>query len=191
MFQETIQDVLAIADAGPRPEELLEALRARIAAFERFEGGEIVARTESGLVHFVIAPGLGTIGPKVLEAVGAELTLRIDTAADLKDRGLAVAGLSSLLVLHIEAAGASAAALVLGHSRAWSFAAAPLARIRTLGSLTLRLLMRSAIPPGPGPEAVKLNAENARLRNVISGLENEIVALRAERAAKKGSDTPQ
>lgn len=191
MFQQTIQDVLTLAEAGPRPEDLLESLRARITTFEPFECGEIVARTESGLLHFVIAPGLADVGPRALVALGTEPMLRVDTAADLNDRGLAVPGLSSLLVLRIEAPRVAAAALVLGHRRAWSFAAAPHARIGTLGGLALRLLIRNSTPAGPGPEAIKLTAEVARLRAQMSGLENEVVALRAERALRKDSDKPQ
>ena len=109
MFQQTIQDVLTLAEAGPRPEDLLESLRARITTFEPFECGEIVARTESGLLHFVIAPGLADVGPRALVALGTEPMLRVDTAADLNDRGLAVPGLSSLLVLRIEAPRVAAA----------------------------------------------------------------------------------
>lgn len=191
MFQQTIQDVLALAEAGPRPEDLLESLRARIATFERFECGEIVARTESGLLHFVIAPGLADVGPRALEALGTEPTLRVDTAAALNDRGLAGAGLASLLVRRIEAPRVTAAVIVLGHSRAWSFPAAPHSRIGTLGGLALRLLIRNSALAAPGPEAIKLTAEVARLRAQVSGLENDVVALRAERALRKDSDKPQ
>jgi len=189
MFQQTIQDVLALAEAGPRPEDLLEVLRARIAAFEAFECGEIVARTEAGLLHFVVSPGLGDLGPGVLQALGTEPTLRLDTADELDERGLAGPGLTSLLALRLESSHATAAAIVLGHRRAWSFAAAPLSRIRTLSSLALRLLLRSSRPsaPTPAPEVLRLTTELARMRAHASSLEDEVVVLRAERAARKGS----
>ncbi|MEO8500003.1 MAG: hypothetical protein ABI565_03755 [Vicinamibacteria bacterium] len=171
MFQQTIQDVLSLAEAGPRPEDLLESLRALIAAFEAFECGELVARTEKGLIHFVLAPGLGDAGPRALHALGTEPVLRVDTAADLRDRGLATPRLSSLLVLRIEAPRVQAAAIVLGHGRAWSFAAAPQARIRTLGGLALRLLIRNSPLAAPGPETVRLAAEGARLKAQGKALE--------------------
>ncbi len=130
MFQQTIQDVLTVAEAGPRPEDLLERLRTTLVAFERFESGEILAETPAGLLRFVIAPGLTEAGATILDSLGDEPMFRIDTP-------------SSLLALRLEAPGTTRAAIVLGHKRAWSFAAAPLSRIRTLGNLALRLLTRA------------------------------------------------
>lgn len=178
MFQQTIQDVLGLAEAGPRPPDLLERLRATLAAFERFESGEILAETPGGLLRFVIAPGLTEAGAAVLDSLGDEPTLRIDTPA-------------SLLALRLEAPGTTRAAIVLGHKRAWSFAAAPLSRIRTLGNLALRLLPRSTIEAA-APEDIKtLRAEVARLRAHAATLENEIVALRADRGARRDSGKPR
>jgi len=145
MFQQTIQDLLTVAEASPGPEGLLERVRTTILAFERFEGGEIVAQTDRGLLHFVIAPGLGDIGSKLLPLLGDEKTLRLDTVADFTGRGLApVPHLASLLLLRIDAPGAAPAVVALGHSRNWSFAASPLSRIRAIASLALRLLLRAA-----------------------------------------------
>ena len=145
MFQQTIQDLLTVAEASPGPEALLERVRTTILAFERFECGEIVAQTDLGLLHFVIAPGLGAVGPKVISLLGDEKTLRLDTAADFTERGLAPdPRLASLLLLRIEAPGATAAVIALGHSRNWSFAASPLSRIRAIASLALRLLLRTS-----------------------------------------------
>jgi len=144
MFQQTIQDLLTVAEASPRPEDLLDRVRTTILAFERFECGEIVAQTERGLLHFVIAPGLEDIGTKLLPLLGEEKTLRLDTAAEFIERGLAPGRhLASLLLLRVEAPGANAALVALGHSRNWSFAASPLSRIRAIGSLALRLLLRT------------------------------------------------
>ena len=197
MFQQIIQDVLAIAEAGPRAEDLLDRLRARVIAFETFECGELVVRTEKGVKHHVFAPGLGDLGLPALTAIEGmegEKTLRLDTAAEFRERGfLPPRGLTSLLVLRVEGPGFLSAALVLGHSRAWSFAAAPLSRIRTLASLALRLLQRAAEPAvviNPS-EVASLKDEVARLRVHASSLESEIVSLRAERAATKRSDKPR
>ena len=143
MFQQTIQDLLTVAEAGPGPEALLERVRTTILSFERFEGGEIVAETERGLLHFTIAPGLEDLGPKLLPLLGELQTLRLDTAADLNERGLAPGPhLASLLLLRVEAPGTTSAVIALGHSRNWSFAASPLSRIRAIASLALRLLLR-------------------------------------------------
>ena len=132
MFQQTIQDVLRVAEAGPRPLDLLERLRSTIASFEAFESGEILAETSDGLQRFIIAPGVTEAGASILDSLGDEPMFRIDTP-------------TSLLALRLEAPGATRAAIVLGHKRAWSFAAAPLSRIRTLGNLALRLLLRSGV----------------------------------------------
>lgn len=197
MFQQIIQDVLAIAEAGPRAEDLLERLHARLIAFETFECGELVVRTESGVKHHVFAPGLGDLALPALaalEGMEGEKTLRLDTAAEFRERGLTPPrGLTSLLVLRVEGPGCPSAAVVLGHSRAWSFAAAPLSRIRTLASLTLRLLLRSGGPAAAidPAEIARLRDEVARLRTHASSLEAEIVVLRAERAVTKRSGKPR
>lgn len=191
MFQQTIQDLLDLAGAGPRPEDVLQCLRARIAGFEGFEGGEIVARTQKGLFRFELAPGMGDLGPKALDALGSEPTLRLDTAAGLSERGLSAPGLSSLLVLRLDSPRVSAAAIVLGHRRAWSFAAAPLSRIRALGGAALRVLVGNPAAAARAPETAELTAEVTRLRARLASLEQEIVALRAERAARRDSGRPQ
>ncbi len=143
MFQQTIQDLLTVAEAAPNPEDLLERVRTTILAFERFECGEIVAQSSRGLLRFTVAPGLGNIGPRLLPLLGDQKTLRMDTAVELTGRGLSESpGLASLLLLRLEAPGAASALIALGHSRNWSFAAAPLSRIRAIASLALRLLLR-------------------------------------------------
>lgn len=186
MFQQTIQDLLAIAEAAPYPEALLERVRASILAFEAFEGGEIVASTDRGLLHFTIAPGLGEIGPQLLPLLGDQPTLRLDTAAELSERGLPKnPRLASLLLLRLEAPGTSAAVIALGHSRNWSFAGSPLSRIRAIGSLALRLLLRASLP-AKSPEETRLAAEVQQLKGLVSTLDDELVVLRAERAARKG-----
>lgn len=187
MFQRTIQDLLTVAEAAPHPEDLLARVRAALLAFETFEGGEIVAETDRGLLHFPIAPGLGEIGPRLLPLLGDQPTLRLDTAADLGARGLPTnPRLASLLLLRLEAPGAYAAVLALGHSRNWSFAGSALSRIRAIGNLALRLLLRASLP-GKSPEETRLSAEVQRLKGMISTLDDELVALRAERAARKVS----
>ena len=187
MFQQTIQDLLAVAEAAPHPEELLDRVRSTILAFEPFECGEIVARTDRGLLHFTLSPGLGDIGPQLLPLLGDQDTLRVDTAAGLSEHGLAASPrLSSLLLLRIEAPGASSGVIALGHSRSWSFAGSPLSRIRAIASLALRLLLRAALPV-KSPEEARLTGEVARLRSLVSTLDDELVVLRAERAARKGS----
>lgn len=193
MFQQTIQDALNLAEAGPGPEDLLQRVGVTIRAFERIESAEILAETPTGPRRFVAAAGLGPdLGAKILDLLGEEPTLRIDTVADMNAKGLVTtSGLASLLVLRLQAPGATRAAIVLGHTRAWSFAAAPLSRIRNVGSMALRLLLRSAVPAATPEEVRSLRAEVARLRAHVTTLENEIVALREERVARKGSDTPQ
>ncbi len=138
MFQQTIQDVLTVAEAGPRPEDLLQRLGETLAAFERFESGEILAETPDGLLRFIIAPGVTEAAAVILDSLGDEPTFRIDTP-------------TSLLALRLEAPGTTRAAIVLGHKRAWSFAGAPLSRIRTLGNLALRLLTRASKPDSGTP----------------------------------------
>ena len=185
MFQQTIQDLLAAAEAAPHPEELLERVRVTILAFEPFECAEIVAATERGLLHFTIAPGLAHVAPALLPLLGDEKTLRLDTAAQWAERGLPEGPrLASLLLLRIEAPLAASAVVALGHSRNWSFAGSPLSRIRAIASLTLRLLLRISLP-GKSPEESRLAAEVARLKGLVSTLEDDLVALRAERAARK------
>lgn len=180
MFQQTIQDLLAVAEAGPRADDLLERVRATIVAFERFESGELLAQTQHGLSRFVLARGLGEASPKALAALGKEPTLRVDTNAELQSLGLTEGpGLASLLILRLEMPGVTSAAIVLGHTRPWSFAAAPLSRIRTIGSVALRLL---AAGPGPDPtseEVATLRAEVNRLRTHVASLESETAGLRA------------
>jgi hypothetical protein len=111
----------------------------------------------------------------------------MDTASDLRDRGLApVSPLASLLLLRIDSPGATAALLALGHSRNWSFAASPLSRMRAIGSLTLRLLLKASVP-AKSPEEARLLGEVHRLKGLVSNLDEELVALRAERAARKSS----
>lgn len=191
MFQQTIQDLLAIAEAGPHPEGLLEGFRSRIVDVEPFESGEILAETGRGLLQFMVAPGLGEAGPRLLAVLGDEKTLRLDTAAETLERGVVTpAKAASLLVLRIEAPGAERAALVLGHSRAWSFAAAPLSRLRAVSGMALRLLLTTSLG-ARSPEEARLAAEVARLRVRLSTLDDELVILRAERAARQRSDKPQ
>lgn len=195
MFHQIIEDILAVAEAGPRPEDLRERLRLRIAAFETFECGELVVRTEDGVKHHVFAPGLGDLAGQALETLDAlepEKTLRLDTGSDFRQRGLTPPrGLTSLLALRVGSPGVVSAAVVLGHSRAWSFAAAPLSRIRTLGTLALRLLQHAEKAPVDPAEVLRLTEEVARLRVYASSLEAEIVSLRAERATTRRSGKPR
>ncbi len=191
MFQETIQDLFAITETGPGAEDLRDRVRARISAFEPFDAGELLVQTEQGLSRFVLAPGLGGIGVKAFAALGDEPTLRVDTAAELQERGLAEGpGLASLLILRLEAPGVASAALVLGHARAWSFAATPLFRTRTIARFALRLLVRGSGTSPAQEEVAELRADAARLRARISSLETEIVGLRVDRA-KQDPGTPQ
>jgi hypothetical protein len=178
MFQQTIEDVLTLAEAGPRPQDVLERLRATLSALERFESGEILAETPGGILRFVIAPGLGQEGAAILDSLGDQATFRVDTPA-------------SLLALRLEAPGATRAAIVLVHSRPWSFPAAPLSRIRTLGNLAVRLVPRSSAAPAAAGEVESLQAEVARLRAKTATLEDEIAALRADRGSTKGSGKPR
>lgn len=153
MFQQTIQDLLAIAEAAPRPEDRLARVRSTILAFESFESAEIVAQTGRGLLGFTIAPGLEAVSPKLLAALGDQPTLRLDTAEELSGRGLVECPrVASLLLLRLEAPGATSALIALGHSRNWSFAASPLSRIRAIASLALRLLLGASLPPEPAGE---------------------------------------
>ena len=150
-----------------------------------------MAQTDRGLLHFVIAPGLTETAPKLLPVLGDQETLRMDTAAEVSERGLALSPrVSSLLLLRLEAPGAASAVIALGHSRDWSFAASPLSRIRAIASLALRLLLRGSIP-NKAPEEARLAAEVARLKELVSTRDNELVSLRAERAARKGSGKPR
>ena len=185
MLQPTIQDLLALAEAPPQREDRVARLAEVIRAITPLDAGELVARSEGGLSRFVLAPGLGDAATAALTALGGELTFRVDTAADLKLRNLhPLSALSSILILKLEAPGASAAALVLGHARAWSFPAAPLARLRVVGNMALRLLLPNDL--SEGPEGV---AEIARLRVHIATLKTEIEALRAHtrnEALRKG-----
>jgi hypothetical protein len=191
MFEQTIQDVLAITEAEARAESLLERVRERILAFEPFECGELVAQTKAGLSRFVLAQGLGEAGAKALVVLGDEPTLRVDTTEALQAHGLWTGPAhASLLVLRLTAPGVSQAAIVLGHARAWSFAAAPLSRIRTIGGVALRLLLLGSRFPAASEETVRLHLEVAGLRARLSSLESEIAGLRAERSRPR-SDTPR
>jgi hypothetical protein len=191
MFQQTIQDLLSVADAGPRPEDLLERARTTLLGSDPFEGGEIVAETAGGVVHFPLAKGLGDLGPGLLPVLGDQDTVRMDTADDLRARGLSpLPSLGSLLLLRLEAPGATRALIALGHSRNWSFAASPFSRMRAVANLTLRLLLRAALP-AKSLEEERLVAEVQRLKGLVSTLDDELVILRAERAARKDSDTPR
>ena len=188
MFQQTIQDILTVTAASHGREELLNHVRTTIGAFERFECGELLAQTDKGLLRFVFAQGLGDLGAKALAALGNEPTLRLDTATELVPLGTgALPGLASLLILAIEVPGATSAAILLGHTRAWSFAAAPLSRIRTIGAVALRLLLVQT------PEASVPQAETARLTAEIARLQAQVVALQAEvlRLRPQRSDTPR
>lgn len=193
MFQSTIQDILALADAAGRPTDLLEVLRARIQAFETFENAEIVAGAAGSIRRFVIAPGLEETAAAVLPILGGEKALRIDTVAGWKTHGLPpVAGRTSLLAVRLEAPGAPIAALVLGHSRAWSFAGAPLVRLRAIGDVALRLLLGPVTGGGAAAreDEARLAAEVARLRSHAATLESEIASLK-EGAARRRSGRPQ
>ncbi len=191
MFQQTIQDLLSITAAGPRAEDLLERVCATILAFERFESGELLAHTEHGSSRFLLAPGLGEVGRKALAQLGGERTLRLDTAAQLQESGLnAGSGLASLLVLRLEAPSVTSAAIVLGHSRPWSFAAAPLSRVRTIASVALRLLVCGSAPTDNSGDDFELMAEITRLRTHVSTLKAEIMGLRAD-LARRGYDKPR
>ncbi len=191
MFHQTIQDILAITEAEARAESLLDRVRERILAFEPFEGGELLAQTKAGLSHFVLAPGLGEAGARALAALGDEPTLRVDTTEALQAQGLwAGPAHGSLLVLRLTAPGVSQAAIVLGHARAWSFAAAPLSRIRTIGGVALRLLLLGSRFPSTSEETAGLHLEVTGLRARLSSLESEIAGLRAERSRPR-SDRPR
>ena len=183
MFQQTIQDVLALAEAGPREEDILACLCSVIRSTEPFDCGEIVSQTVSGLERFVLDPGLGDLGPAAMEALGDEPTLRIDTAAELKTRApKSPSGIASILVLKLEARNVSRAVLVLGHRRSWSFAAAPLSRIRTAASVAVRLLLQ---PQSAAESAPGLITEVRRLRTKVATLEAEIAALRSQKLKQR------
>ena len=180
MFQQTIQDIFAITEAGPRTGDILDRTRDRIRACEAFESGEIVGRIDRDLFRFVLSDGLGEIAVKALSSPDDSGTRRFDTRDSLREKGLvADAGHNSLLVLRLEAPRVTAAALVLGHSRAWSFAAAPLFRIRTLGNVALRLLTAEGREGQARQEISELQGEVSRLRTHISSLQDEVVALRS------------
>ncbi|MBK5255094.1 MAG: hypothetical protein JJE39_03595 [Vicinamibacteria bacterium] len=188
MFHQTIQDILALTGSGPRTEDILDSVRSRIMAFEPFESGELLARSDQGCRRFVLAPGLGDTGDRVLGALGDEATLRIDTAAEVRERGLeANPGLASLLILRLDVPPFDSAAVVLSHRRAWSFAAASLFRIRTLGNIALRLVAPLARTADPASESSAAEAELSNLRNRVSSLEAEIIGLRVAQA-RPGSD---
>ena len=195
MFQQTIQDVLAITEAGPRPDLVLARAYERIVAFEKVEGAELIVETEAGTRRFVLAEGLGDVGANAFAALGDEATLRFDNVAQMKERAIsAPPGLKSVLILRLQSSSVKSAALVMGHSRAWSFAAAPLARLRTLGNVMLRLLApsdeSSKMRPGAlsvpaRDEKSELMAEVARLRAHVASLEGEVAGLRADQSKKR------
>jgi hypothetical protein len=186
MFQQTIQDILAIAEASGRAQDVLECVCNRVAAFELFEGAELIAETESGPRFFVVTPGLGDASKKVLKALGAEPTLRVDTAADMKALGLSTdPALASLLVLRVALPGSKVGAIVLGHSRAWSFAGTPLFRVRTIGQVALRLLLRAPSSAHENEELTALRTEVARLRTHVATLENEVAGQRTSTGSRK------
>ena len=192
MFQQTIQDLFAITEAGAEPSSILGRLRERITSFEKVECGEVLVATEGGLARHVFSGGLGETAVLALEALGAEPTLRFDTAAQMLQAQIQPPdGLNSLLVLRLEAPGVSTAALLLGHSRPWSFPATPLSRARALGSMALRLLLthQAKTQNRDGDETSALVAEVARLRAHSASLESEILALRDH--AKKRSGKPR
>jgi uncharacterized small protein (DUF1192 family) len=96
-------------------------------------------------------------------------------------------GLNSVLTLRLEAPGVEAAALVLGHTRSWSFPATPLSRVRALGNLALRLLLagESPTPSEQHNHSAELMGEVARLRTQIASLQAEIGDLRADKTKKR------
>jgi len=182
MFHQTIHDILALTAAAARPEDILDCLRTRILGFEPFECGEIVAHSDRGPVRFAFGAESEDLTEAFLKELGHEPTRRLDTAAEIRERGLlARKDLSSLLILRLELETYDRAALVLGHSRAWSFAAAPLFRLRTLGNIALRLIAPAADPARTG-EVAALEAEQVRLRARIVSLEKEILGLQGGKA---------
>jgi hypothetical protein len=190
MFQQTIQDILAIAESSGRAQDVLECVRTRVAAFELFEGAELVAGTDSGPRVFVVSPGLGDAGKKALKALGEEPTLRVDTVTDLQSLGLSAdPALASLLVLRVPLPGSKVGAIVLGHSRAWSFAGTPLFRVRTIGQVALRLLLpvaaQDAADPHLNEELNTLRAEVNRLRTHVATLEDEIAGPKTATGSRK------
>jgi len=179
MFQHTIQDVLRLCEAEDSPKALLATFGTLVAAFEPFEAGELVVRAGGVVRRFEVKAGVNDIGEALLRALGAEPTLRIDTAADLIAKGLdAGSGLNSLLVLRLATDPSTDAAIVLAHRRAWSFAATPLSRVRTLANVLLRLLVRPERGAGAVGAADDATAEIAGLRARIASLEGEIASLR-------------
>jgi hypothetical protein len=62
--------------------------------------------------------------------------------------------------------------------------------MRAIASLALRLLLRASLPV-KSPEESRLLAEVQRLKGLVSTLDDELVVLRAERVARKDSDTPR
>ena len=190
MFQQTIQDVLALAEAAGRTDALLSSARSRLSDFELFQGAELVARTDAGPRRFVVSPGLGDAAVRALEKLDDEPTLRVDTAHDMKAFGLSEdPSLSSLLALRLSAPGVSDAAIVLGHSRAWSFAGTPLSRVRTIGQVALRLLLPVAESHASEEELGRLRAEVSRLRVQVATLENEVASHARPPIAAPGATT--
>jgi len=186
MFQHTIQDVLGLCEADDSPKALLAAFRTLVAAFEPIDACELILRREGKIRRFEVEAGLNDIGGALLDALGAEPTLRIDTAADLAALGLKAGdALNSVLVLRLATDENATAAIVLAHRRPWSFAATPLSRVRTLANVLLRLLTRSEPRPGSrdstGQAGDEATAEIAGLRTRIASLEDEIAGLRGRK----------
>ena len=185
MVQQTIQDLFAITEAGPRAEDILDRVRDRLERVERFDAGEIVVQSENGLFHFVLAPGLGETGRNALAVLGDQATLRFDTAASLQEGGLTSSpGINSVLMLRLAAPSVTSAAILLGHRRAWSFAGTPLTRIHAIASVALRLLTPGSRPGETRGEVTDLRTEVTRLRTHISSLEREIAGLRSDQARR-------
>ena len=182
MFQQTIQDVLDLTAAPPGEKEAMEAFAKILARFEPFEAAELIARTRDGAERHVITPGLPDAGPALLDALAAEHTLRFDTTADLATANVGIgAPWNSILVLHLSTEPERGSALVLAHRRAWSFAATPLARVRTLGNVVYRLIQRGAAGVAGQDPADAARTEIAGLRSRIASLEKEIEDLRLSR----------
>jgi hypothetical protein len=185
MFQHTIQDVLGLCEADDSPKALLAAFRTLVAAFEPIDACELILRREGKLRRFEVEAGLNDIGGALLDALGAEPTLRIDTAADLAAQGLKAGdALNSVLVLRLATDENATAAIVLAQRRPWSFAATPLSRVRTLANVLLRLLTRSeprVSRASSGLAGDEATVEIAGLRTRIASLEDDIAGLRGRR----------
>ena len=191
MHQATHQDIQALASSATRPETVLAILGQRLRDIEPFDAAEIVTRGPYGLRRFVVAAGLEDVAEPGLASLGAERFLRFDTPAHWAARSLAfVAGRQSLLAVRLDVPETTGAALLLSHSRAWSFAGAPVVRLRAIAEIALRLILalesRTTPTTAPGDDE-RLKAEVVRLRAHVASLEGEIVELRASGAPKRRS----